>query len=67
MPINYGSALYEVGARRGRVVGQGLMALGQGVTGALKERERKREKAEEKRFAKTVALLKIYTNVGDKI
>jgi hypothetical protein len=38
MPYGYGSALYQVGARPGQIMGQGLLSLGQGVSGALRER-----------------------------
>ena len=67
MPLNYGAALYEVGARRGQIIGQGLMGLGEGVAGGLRQYERKKERKEEKKLAKSVALLNIYTKIGDQI
>jgi len=70
MPYDF----YNIAANRGRIAGQGLMAMGQGITSGL-EYHRKAKLAEEEReerrkhrqFTKTLATVNLYTKMGDDL
>jgi len=65
---------YNIGAAKGRIAGQGLMAMGQGVSGVMETQKREKVKAEEKaekkkerQFTKTLSLVNLYTKMGDSL
>ena len=70
MPYDF----YNIGAARGRVVGQGLMGMGQVVSGTI-ERQRKakieederKERKKARQFTKTLSLVNLYTKMGDDL
>jgi len=63
MPYDF----YNMGAAQGRIVGQGLMAMGQGVTNVMQEQKREKERKAEKQFTKTLSLVNLYTKMGDDL
>jgi len=66
--------LYNIAAQRGRIVGQGLMGLGQAVSTGLGkykqaklEAEEREERKKEQQLTKTLSLINIYTKMGDDL
>lgn len=58
---------YNIGAQRGRTVGQGLMGIGQAVSGGIETKRRTEEKKKADQFTKTLSLVNLYTKMGDDL
>jgi len=59
--------VYNIAAQRGRTVGQGLMGMGQVVSGAMETQRKEKERKAENQFTKTLSLVNLYTKMGDDL
>lgn len=59
--------MFQIGASKGKAVGQGLMGFGQAVSGAIEEQRETKKEASERNLTKTLTLLNVYTKIGDNL
>jgi hypothetical protein len=58
---------YNIAAARGRTVGQGLMGMGQVVSGALESRRRAKERKKARQFTQGVSIIGMYVKVAEHL
>jgi len=68
------TGLYNIGAAKGSIVGQGLLGVGQGASAGILshrkaklEAEEREEKKKTRQFTKTLSLVNLYTKMGDDL